>query len=115
MRSLTVRLQALLLLLTLVGGSFGLPVFDAVVYHSALAQAQPSPYSIAGESASSAHGVTCAIDLANRCGTGIAPFAELEPVLLAPTRIAPQHVTDVVPASPWLASSHSRAPPSTLS
>ncbi len=115
MRSLTVRLQALLLLLTLVGAGFGLPLYDAVVYHSALEHAQPRANSIASESATSAHGVTCAMDLASRCGTGIAAFTDPGLVPVPSVRTTVLRPTPVTPTQTWLASTHSRAPPRSLS
>jgi hypothetical protein len=115
MRSLTVRLQALLLLLTLVGGSLGLPVFDAVVYHSALAHTQPQTNSIAGESTTTTHGVTCALDFATRCGTGIAPVADLTLSLIPAVRTVVVRVDSPPPAQHPFATTQSRAPPRTLS
>jgi hypothetical protein len=115
MRPFTPRLQALLLLLTIVGGSFAMPLYDAAVYHSALEQAQPRTNSIASESATTAHGVTCAIDLATRCGSGIAPFTDLGLALSQSIRSTILRPTSVVPSQTWLASAHSRAPPRSLS
>ena len=115
MQTFAQRLHALLLLLTLVGGGFGLPLYDAVVYHSALEHTQPRANSIASESATSAHGVTCAMDLASRCGSGIAPFtgSGIAPSLSVRTPIL--RPIPVAPTQSWPASTHSRAPPRSLS
>ena len=115
MRPLTRRLQALLLLLTLVGGSFGLPIYDAVVYHSALEHTQPRANGVAGASAASAHSVSCAIDLATRCGTGIAPLADLAFAVIAPVRTVVVRPAQTVPLQTWLHTSQSRAPPPSFS
>ena len=115
MRTLTLRLQALLLLLTIVGGSFGLPLYDAVLYHSALTHAQPRANGVAGESATTAHGVTCAIDLASRCGSGIAPFTDLGLALGVAVRTAVLRSSHIAPPQTWHASTQSRAPPRPLS
>lgn len=115
MRTLTRRLQALLLLLTLVGGSFALPLYDAAVYHSGLTSVQPRANSVAGESATTTHNVTCAIDLASRCGTGIAPVTNVGLAPSVPARSAVLLPTQFTPPQTWLASTHSRAPPSSLS
>jgi hypothetical protein len=115
MRTIAQRLQALLLLLTLVGGGFGLPLFDAVAYHSALEHAQARSNSIASESATSTHGVTCAMDLASRCGTGIAAFTGLGLAPVPSFRTTSLRPIPVVPTQTWLASTHSRAPPRSLS
>ena len=114
MRTFAQRLQALLLLLTLVGGGFGLPLYDAVVYHSALEHAQARSNSIAGENATSAHGVTCAMDLASRCGTGIAAFTDLGLAPVPSVRTTILRPIPVAPAQTLPASTHSRAPPRTL-
>ena len=115
MRTLTLRLQALLLLLTVVGGSFGLPLYDAAVYHSALNHAQPRANSVASESATTAHGIICAIDLASRCGSGIAPFTDLGLALGAAVRTAVLRTSHIAPPQTWHASTQSRAPPRPLS
>ncbi len=115
MRTIAQRLQALLLLLTLVGGGFGLPLYDAVVYHSALEHAQARSNSIASESATSAHGVTCAMDLASRCGTGLTAFTALGLVPAPSVRTTILRPLPVAPRQTWLASTHSRAPPRSLS
>ena len=115
MRSLTVRLQALLLLLTLVGGSLGLPVYDAVVYHSTLDHAQSPANSVTSQTAFSSHSLICAIDLATRCGTGIAPFADITLTVSTTIRAtAPQAAPRAYCHFP-LDTTHSRAPPLPLS
>jgi hypothetical protein len=115
MRTIALRLQALLLLLTLVGGGFGLPLYDAVVYHSALEHAQPRSNSVASESATSTHGVTCAMDLASRCGTGLTAFPDLGLLPGPSVRTTILRPLPVAPTQTWLASTHSRAPPRSLS
>jgi hypothetical protein len=69
LRSLGHRLQALFLLLALMGAGFGLPLFDALVFHG-----RPLPTaenSVAPEGAPAAHTQLCILDHAGLLEGGI--------------------------------------------
>jgi len=115
MQTFAQRLQALLLLLTILGGSFGLPLYDAVVYHSKPTQTQPQADSAARQSEATTHSQACALDFSTRCGNGIAPFADLGLTPIPSVRTTNLRPIPVAPTQTWLASTHSRAPPRSLS
>jgi hypothetical protein len=109
LRSRGLRLQALLLLLALLGGGFGLPLFDAVVFHARpLASAESS---VAPEGAPAAHTQLCILDHAGLLeggmrSSGHETLAVLPAVGTVP--VAPDSAN--LPADPALLPP-SRAPP----
>lgn len=67
------RSQALILLLTLLGGAFGLPLLDALAFHStAQATEAAAPDQLgAGHSTGVAHALGCAVWTSAASGTGL--------------------------------------------
>jgi len=99
------RLQALLLLLALVGVGSGLPLFDALVFHGRpLARAESA---VAPEGAQAPHTQLCILDHAGLLEGSMVSSGH-ETLATAP-EVAPLAGT---PASPELASDASLLPPS---
>lgn len=103
------RLGSLALLLALMGGGLGLPLFDAVVFHSKPLSAAGN--TLASEGAPAGHTQVCVLDHAGVVRHAIAASGPQDPPAL-PRAIA------VAPAPATLAASHdstllppSRAPP----
>lgn len=99
------RLQALLLLLALVGAGFGLPLFDALVFHGRpLARTEST---VAPEGAQAPHTQLCILDHAGLLEGSIGSSGHA--ILAVPPQVAPLAGTA---ASPALASDASLLPPS---
>jgi zona occludens toxin (predicted ATPase) len=106
-----VRAKALLLLLALLGGGFGLPWYDALMFHSQAAGAPKAELALDNAGAAVGHNQTCALRLVTPPNAPHSAPSDL-PALSARTRhvlLAPKSVlltqTDV-------ALGRSRAPPS---
>ncbi len=105
----SVRIPALALLLTLLGGGLGLPLFDAIVFHGApLAVAERT---MAPEGAPAPHTALCILDHAGLLeGSIVSPGHQTLAVLPAAAHLAGAPVAPNLPADTSLLPP-SRAPP----
>lgn len=107
-----VRSSAILLLLALLGGGIGLPLFDALVFHSSPGSRTPAERVLAQEGSARTHVQVCQLNHAVPAERSLAGRPTAVPALAVPetaARFAPQPAG--IPAAP-LSSQLSRAPPS---
>jgi len=106
--------QALVLLLTLLAGAFGLPLLDAAMFHStARASATAAPDRLeAGHTTGVAHGLGCAIWTGAASGTGLPGSTPARATLAARSAECPPAPPFVFFSQADLSLRHSRAPPS---
>jgi hypothetical protein len=111
---LRLRAQALVLLLTLLAGAFGLPLLDAVMFHStARASATAAPDRLqAGHLTGMAHGLGCAIWTGAASGTGLPGPTPGRATLATRSAECPPTPPFVLSSQTDLSLRHSRAPPS---
>ncbi|HEY7027756.1 MAG TPA: hypothetical protein VH438_09140 [Gemmatimonadales bacterium] len=109
-----VRLKALVLFAALVGGGFGLPVFDALAFHSKPGVSQPQGETLSAPGRDVGHGAVCALSLARNVGrcTPAIP-TQIAGLLLSAVRTRPL-ATPVLLVHQPQSQCHSRAPPASL-
>ncbi len=107
-----VRASAILLLLALLGGGVGLPLFDAVVFHSNPGNRTPAERVLSQEGSARTHVQVCQLNHAVPAERSLAGRPTAVPTPAVPeavSRFTPQPAT--IPATPT-SSQLSRAPPS---
>jgi hypothetical protein len=116
MHTLLTRARALCLLLALMGGGFGLPLYDAATYHTRLApRTAESPR--LGKSAlipsvsSQSHATTCALGLITMAGRGTPALGTGLVLTLVRDEVPPLPLSSVPPELIRPSSTRSRAPP----
>jgi hypothetical protein len=116
MHTLLTRARALCLLLALLGGGFGLPLYDAVTYHARVRPSTPESPRLGNSSlipsvSSQSHAATCALGLITMAGRGT-PALGAGLLLAMATVESPPLVSP--PSPPELirpSTTRSRAPP----
>jgi len=118
MRTLAGRAKALYLLLALLGGGFGLPLYDGVVYHARRPANDAEGSRLADVSslhtravATQSHSSTCALSLITLAGRGSPGLGTGILLAIARTERALLPLPPVAPAQIRTSSTRSRAPP----
>ena len=113
-----VRFKALLLLLALLGGGFGLPLYDAAVYHARRPTSDAETGRLREVSSlrthavtSQSHATTCALNLITLAGRGSPALGTGLVLAIARTETSPLPLPPVAPALIRSSSTRSRAPP----
>jgi hypothetical protein len=105
------RAQTWLLLIALIGGGLGLPLLDALLFHSRPAPALCQGDWLSRTGPAGAHNRACALDHATRSGNRALPSAPAQATPKAQILAAVLPPLQVHPRRNWLAAIQSRAPP----